>query len=448
MASKLPFLAIEVIELIPTFTEPTDLRSLRLVCRDFNKKTLHHFGLTNFATIQSDFSRKSLQRLQKISELEHLSVYVQCLHIKHLDQGKLGQEFSWSHHPSGSLADELNGADLLRDIFSQRLLKCRSFHIYALDEYEPRQETDCIIPSDAVGLILSIVAKTDLALKPFTIHSNHDGNGRLDTPRLRITLILTPEFVKAWAHIRELALDYAITSDQFDWVLHLISLANRLRKLSLGFHHGDSAFMERLSILQQLNMLEELSLRSASMTEDVMTTLLLKNRDTLHTLSLGHTTIGHGGQWSKVLAKLKDRLPHLQHLLLLWLKQDANDASSRVSFSKMTRFPAVTKSEEYGPNDRLKSDSHRIESVQKPIKLRYWGGGNNIVGVEYHGLQIDPVLSAFADAVESLKRLDDRGYGSSTNANIRPMTLIYTLHTVWRFSAVSNTHSAICPCCL
>ncbi len=79
MSSKIPTLANEVIELIATFPEPVDLRSLRLVCRELNKKTLHYFRLANFTTIQTDLDRKSLQRLQNITKSEYLAVHVQCL---------------------------------------------------------------------------------------------------------------------------------------------------------------------------------------------------------------------------------------------------------------------------------------------------------------------------------------------------------------------------------
>lgn len=399
MSLRFPTLAIEIIELIATFVELADLRSLRLVCRDLNRKTLNSFGLATFATIQTDLSHKSLDRIRSISKSEHFAIHVQCLHVKDSPDGIIGQGFDWPRHSSGCLAENLNGADLLRDLLSQRLLNCRSFLIYSYDEYEPRHDTDRLVPSDAVGLILSIVAEADLALQSFTVQSRHHGHGRLDTPRLQMPLSQTPKFIKAWSQIEELVLDYAITPDQWSWVLHLISLVLKLRKLSLGFYEGDTSFMQRLSSLHELNRLEELRLGSARVTVDAITPLLLKNHDTLHSLSLQYTALDDEGKWSTVLENMKSQFPHLQNLVLFWLKQGTNN--SRIIFSKLLKYPVLPGSEVQGPNDRLKYDSRRIESMGDPIRLRYWGIGQMVVGVEYHGRETDQVLSALVDTVET-----------------------------------------------
>ena len=399
MSLRVLTLAIEIIELIATFVELADLRSLRLVCRELNRKTLNSFGLANFATIQTDLSHKSLERIRSISNTEHFAIHVQCLHVKHSPDGIIGEGFDWPRHSSGCLAGNLNGTDLLRDLLSQRLLNCRSFLIYSYDEYEPRHDTDRLVPGDAVGLILSILAEADLALQSFTVQSRHHGNGRLDTPRLQMPLSQTPKFIKAWSQIEELVLDYAITPDQWSWVLHLISLVLKLRKLSLGFYEGDTSFMQRLSSLHELNRLEELRLGSARVTVDAITPLLLKNHDTLHSLSLQYTALDDEGKWSTVLENMKSQFPHLQNLVLFWLKQGTNN--SRIIFSKLLKYPVLPGSEVQGPNDRLKYDSRRIESMGDPIRLRYWGIGQMVVGVEYHGRETDQVLSALVDTVET-----------------------------------------------
>ena len=399
MSSRFPTLATEIIELIAIFVELADLRSLRLVCRELNRKTLNSFGLANFATIQTDLSYKSLERIRSISQSEHFALHVQSLHVKDSPDGIIGQGFDWPRHFSGCLAESLTGTDLLRDLLSQRLLNCRSFLIYSYDEYEPRHDTDRLVPSDAVGLILSIVAEADLALQSFTVQSGHHGNGRLDTPRLQMPLSQTPKFVKAWSQIEELVLDYAITSDQWNWVLHLISSVLKLRKLSLGFYEGDTSFMQRLSSLHELNRLEELRLGSARVTVDAITSLLLKNRDTLHSLSLQYTALDDEGKWSTVLENMKSHFPQLQNLVLFWLKQGTNDG--RIIFSKLLKYPVIPGSEVRGPNDRLKYDSRRIGSMEDPIRLRYWGIRQMVVGVEYHGKETDQVLSALVDTVET-----------------------------------------------
>jgi hypothetical protein len=46
MVCQLPILSVEVVELVARSLEPTDLFSLRFVCRELNLKTLHYFGGT------------------------------------------------------------------------------------------------------------------------------------------------------------------------------------------------------------------------------------------------------------------------------------------------------------------------------------------------------------------------------------------------------------------
>lgn len=398
MSSGFPTLAVEVIEPIATFLEPTDLRSLRLTCRELNRKTLTSFGRANFVTLQTDLSRKDLERLQNISRCAHLATHVQCLHVKADSKDFVGKDFDWPRQPSGCLADNLDGAHKLREVLSQGLYNCSSFVIHSWDEYEPRHDTDRLVPSDAVGLILSIVAKTEIVLRSFTIQKHDHNTARLDTPRLQIPSSRKPKFVKAWSQLEELVLDYSITSDQYDWVLHLISSAPRLRKLSLGFFEGDSSFVQRLSAFHQLNKLEELRLGCAIVTEETLTSLLIQNRDTLHSLSIQFTTLDDEAEWHTVFGKLKSQFAQLQNLELFWLRQSINHA--RVVFSRLSKHPVIPGSEVWG-NDRLKHDSRRIESVEDPIRLRYWGTKNMVMGVEYHGKGIDHVLSALADTVET-----------------------------------------------
>lgn len=398
MSSGFSTLATEIIELIATFIEPADLLSLRLVCRELNRKTLNSFGRVNFATIHTDLSHKNLERIRSISESEHFARHVKCLQIRASPDGTIGQGFGWPRDSSGCLAGNLNGADLLRYLLSQRLHNCRSFVIYHADEYEPRHDTDRLVPSDAVGLILSIVAEADLALQSFIVQCSHYGNRRLDTPRLQMPLSQTPTFVKAWSQIEELALDYAITSDQWNWVRHLISSALKLRKLSLGYNEADASFMHQLSSLHELNRLEELSLRPARVTLDAITSLLHKNRDTLHSLSLQDTALDGEGTWTMVFENMKGQFPRLQNLVLFLLKEGTN--SSRRIFPELFKYPVIPGSELRGPTGRLKYDSRRIEAMADPVRLRYWGTMQEPAGVEYHGKEIEQVLSALVATVE------------------------------------------------
>lgn len=57
------------------------------------------------------------------------------------------------------------------------------------------------------------------------------GSGRLDTNGLHISRNYTPLFIAAWPQIEELRLDYAMASDQYDWVLHRIHFVDHFRFL-------------------------------------------------------------------------------------------------------------------------------------------------------------------------------------------------------------------------
>ena len=264
MSSSLPDLPVEIIDLIGTFTQPADLRSLRLICRKLNKKTLDQFALRHFATVRSDLSRKSLQRLQRISQNEHFAQSVQCLRIYYHDDGTLGKGYTWSRNPTGSLIEGPNECvDLLQDMLSNRLRNCRAFCFENDDEYQPYFAEDCIVPSDAVGIVLSTIAKCKLVTKSFKIQHNDHEYGRLHTPRLQTSICKTPGFLTAWAHIEAIILSYMITEDQHEWILHLISSAKSLRELSLAFDDRQNSFIDNLVKMPQLNKLEDFQFRIA-----------------------------------------------------------------------------------------------------------------------------------------------------------------------------------------
>ena len=408
MSSKLPTLAVEIVQLLAGTLEPTDLFSVRLVCRTLNRKTLHYFALTYFATVRTDLTPKSLQRLQNISESDHLAQYVKALHIKHVD-GTLGRGFQWHRHPSGYLAAPVVDADLLRDILVNKLVRCRSFRIDGYDEVQQRDETDFLIPGDAVEIVLSIVAEANLAIRSFTIESEKGSTSRLDTKRLQMPLCRRPQFIAAWAHLEELVLDYTMTYDQHDWALDLVSYAPRIRILSLRFYseYPDSicSFMERLTSAHPFSGLQDFSLGSAYVTVEIISKFLLENRDTLHALSFRHVTIEDGGTWATVLEGMKGNLPCLESLSIFWLKEHRSEEWSRIIFSKLAKNPAVPGSEERKPsNGRLKSDSRLVKSLERPVKLTYrWlRGEERVLSASYMGPGMDNFLDVLVETAETL----------------------------------------------
>jgi len=155
MALTLPTLPIEVVELIAHALEPNQLFSLRLVCKQLHQKTLHPFG-TCFTTIRTDLSRKSLQKLQAVSENAQLQQHVQILLVIKGEDDTLGRGFQWHRHSSGHTEAPLPGLEKLQDILVHNLPNCRSFHIRSLGGSD--DESNDLTPSDAIAIILSIVA--------------------------------------------------------------------------------------------------------------------------------------------------------------------------------------------------------------------------------------------------------------------------------------------------
>lgn len=402
MLSSLEILAVEVVEIIANALNPTDILSVRLVCQDLNRKIQHHFSFAYFATVRADLTPKSLQRLQNISESGRLAQDVEGLHIVNVE-GAFGRGFQWNRGPSGSLVAPLVGANLLRDILV-KLVKCRSFHVDSYDEYQERDDTGFLIPGDVVGMVLSIITDTNLAVKSFTVKSTHSGSGRLETKRLQFPLCRQPQFIAAWAHLEDFILECGVTCDQYDWVLDLVSHAPRLRKLSLGFHDDSITFMERLASAHLLNQLEDLSLVSAHMTVETISKLLLQHRDTLRAISFKFVTIRDGGSWATIFGLVRGEFPSLQNVSVFWLKEHKSPGEwSRVTFTKLARYPAVPGPERRRLGDgRLKSNSRFLKPPKHPSSLIYWGRVESAVGVSYQGPAVDQFLNALAETVEAL----------------------------------------------
>lgn len=401
MSFILSILTTEILALFFIFLTLDDLRFFRFVCRAINSKILHRFALANFTIIQTDLSPSSLQRLRDISEIEQLASHVQCLRIVHnANDEKLDKGFNWSRDQWDNLKNHFEGLVSLKTVFVDKLLKCRLIRINSYDEYESRQKINFLIFSQTVKFILSFVV-VGLVLRSFTIRSSHENSERLNTKGLQTSRSYTSLFVAAWSQIKEFRLNYAMTFDQYDWILHFVSSASRLRTLFLRFHDTSSFFMKQLGFLLSLNQLEALTIRAAHMTVGSIEMLLLQNRKTFRSLFFRHTSLENGDKWAVVLKTIKDQMPKMKNLSFFWLKKQPSN--HRVNFFTMIRYSVVSKFENRRLGDnRLKFDSHQLDSVKESVKLRYWGARSSVVKVEYQGAEIEHVLSAFAEAAETM----------------------------------------------
>ena len=232
MTAGLPTLAIE---LAASRLGPADVFALRLVCKELNLITFHYFSRMYFYTLRTVLSRRDLQALNGISQYEQLMHQVQTLLIARR-WGGIGSSVTWNRHPSGQLIAHSEGRDELRedelrDILLN-LVDCRSFQIRRNIESERIYESNCLAPSDAISIILSIAAETELAIKSFHANFNHAPN-TVDAKRLQTPRYQRSQFGIAWAHVQNLSLKYGLLIDTLNWSTELVLHAANLQKLHL-----------------------------------------------------------------------------------------------------------------------------------------------------------------------------------------------------------------------
>jgi len=379
MALTLPTLPIEVVELIAHALEPNQLFCLRLVCKQLHQKTLHPFG-TCFTTIRTDLSRKSLQKLQAVSENAQLQQHVQILLVIKGEDDTLGRGFQWHRHSSGHTEAPLPGLEKLQDILVHNLPNCRSFHIRSLGGSD--DESDDLTPSDAIAIILSIVAHTSLPVKSFIVDFE---SGQVDAKRLQMWQYRQPSFRSGWSHVQELSLAQSLTSETFDWAIGLIVHATSLRKLSLGFGFDHSAsFIERLCSSNALHGLASFSLACAHVTSDKLSELVVRSRYSLRALSFRHVSIESGSEWPTVLGQLRDQLPFLENFSVHWLAHYGREGGTHVMFPTLSSNPVV-------PG----SGGRRFTLAGKK-----WKGERRIFGAAYQGPGVDKALEMLVKAAE------------------------------------------------
>jgi hypothetical protein len=390
MVCPLPKLPVEVIDFVAGSLEPTDLFSLRFVCRELNLKTLHYFGRTHFSTVRTNLTSQSLQKLHDISEKKHLRDHVQTLFIKESDgygQRDLGEGFYWPRHPSGCLQAPLVGVERLRDILVNDLVQCKSFRIHGhggTNEYK----SDRLDPIDAVGIILAIIAETSLPVKSFFMDFHNHNTGSVDAKQLQMDLYRQPQFRKAWAHLEELRLELTMKSDTFDWAMDLLSHAPSLRKLSMNFSSGffASFFSRSVSFSHIFTGLQDLRLGHAWVKVETLSSLLLHSRDSLRALSFWFVNIESGGTWATVLSDLRNILPHLESISIFW-SMEWEHSESRTPY---VMFPTL-------------HENPVVPGTQgREFQLRYkkWKGERRVFGASYHGPGTGVALEILAKSVE------------------------------------------------
>ena len=379
-------LATELVEIISHCLEPNDLLSLRLACKQLYQKSLCAFG-TLLATVRTDLSQLSLQRLRVLYTPE-LRLYVKRLLIEPGIDGKLGQGLQWHRHCSDLLDLLSPGAQTLQHVLEHDLPNCRSLHIRGIGGTE--DESDALTHSDAVGLTFLLVPSlaTILPVTSFIVDTRSRGSTFLDAKRLPRAHCCQPSFLHAWAHVRELVLEYKLTPETFAWSLDLVLHATRLRVLSLGLCFDESqAFIERLCAADSaLRSLESLSLAACHMTMAQLSQLTGQCHGTLHALSLHHVSISHVSDWPIVLGRLNNQAPLLESISVNWLSAYGNEPLAHVTFPSLVSDHVV-------PGSKGRSMTWTTKK---------WKGEQRVFGVKYRGPCVGKALEMLVRAAEPI----------------------------------------------
>ena len=408
MTLNLLAFAVEIIEFIADALNHRDLCSLRLVCKALNQRTLHSFG-NSCSTVRTDLSRKSVQKLQDLSENALMRRRVQSLVVKSSSTCRdkwfddPEEELALKGNPSKYLETPLSTTWMLRDILAARLVNCRSFRIRGPGETYDSSTAAYVTPSDVVGIILAIIAKDSLAVKSFCIDLGLDeGRSVLNAARIGMPLRKQPGFRLGWAHLEELLFEYSMQERESDWALDLILRAPELQKLSLNCY-GCFPLIRRLTNEVRPPRLRYLKLVHATFTLGQISNVLMNCHDSLRELNLRFVRLGYGSNWVTVFRDLKDDFPLLDSISLFWITEETTTRyPNYVFFPTLSDNPMV-------PGTAVKrapsSDCRLVGPLKLPVRLTYkkksWCADVGVVGVHYEGPHMTSMLEALIESAIS-----------------------------------------------
>jgi hypothetical protein len=382
--ASIPLLPEEILGLITSTLEISDFSSFRLVSREVNKKTFQNFSSTYFGTVSIDLSPQSINKLQALSDQEHITQNIHTLLVKD-KRGTLGQGslLNWNGYPSTDSPTSAPDIARLCSILTKKLKACRSFSIedhcsLADDDAFDRKRYS---GSDAIRVVLAIISQTGLPVKAFSLHLGPRGAGRVDMKKLNMPHHYGPNLQSSWAHLQELTLSFTVDSDAFDWALSLIVQAKNLRSLMLGLDiHESEAFFARLSDHGGLPKIEKLELKSTRISKETFLTLLLHFRPTLQTLVLRGVEF-ESGVWTSAFLEMRHATSQIHTLQISSL----NDCGGLVI------FPSLRTTTESSDTD----DRTSIEVLDEEIDLEM-----QAASIRYQGEHIDLALERLSNNAE------------------------------------------------
>jgi hypothetical protein len=395
MASVLPTLPVEVVELIAgALDHDADLFHLRLVCGELTSKTLNYFRRRCFATVRTDFTLQSLQKLQDISQEERLRHHVQTLLIKQESDGEPEKkchrrpDAHRPRQPLGSSETLLHILETLPNILLNNLPNCRSFHIQSHSRVALAYKSPLTWPTDVIEIVFSTIASTSLPVKSFFVDLRTRGGGLVYAHQIK-TIYRQPGFRRGWAHLQELRLEPSASMLFWDGGLDLVSLAPNLRMLWLDLEYRWSGvLLQHLVDFAEISRgLRDFRLGNGYLWMEILERFFRHVGDSLRSLSIWHVNLEPGnGTWPMLFRQMRANLPRLESFSVEWLEEHERDKIRKVVFPTLVDSPTVP-----GPR------GGRYE-----LTYGTWEEGQDVIGASYRGPEMDAALETVAKSIQYL----------------------------------------------
>ena len=272
----------EILNLITRQLNPTDLLALRKVCRQFNQITSHLIGDAFFETLNLDLSLYGLEKIKTLSENEQLRNRVRHLQIE------------------SSLEEAM---------------------IYIKDE---DRRDFCKSLEDATR---EIIFKNRQDLLKYQMEKWSDG----------------------WVGLKKLQLFWSTRDIDTDWTSRLLlGASSHLQELTLhisgeantAVRAAASRFLGWLSsTTETLPRLQNLCLSAVECSEDVLSRLVIRFKDSLLEISVGSIRIVGGGTWVSALTEWGDKLSLLRGFAISHCTEESSDqfGFARQEFERIHR---------------------------------------------------------------------------------------------------------------
>ena len=385
---KLP---LELIELVASWLQPSDLGALRLICKALYAKLFHVFWKTSLHTVKTDLSYASLGKLEAISRDTQLAGYVKHMVFMGFDKDAedLGEGYYWASHRhlTGYLVNLQThpAVNRLSNILSH--LNCKSFEVHAVIILARDQsDYDNLRPTDTITILLDIAAMISL---PFTaLFLNFDQDYTPDSQRLRVSD--KSQFAAIGQHLEEMKLHYAHDDGIVrDWTFNFLCHAPNLRTLHLrNTGRGEAALTHNIALVDGMwSQLREFRLICVPMLIDDLMVLLKRCRYTLQVFEMRNMRVDGDCEGIRKLFSTLSTFPELESFVFNNVKLGVYWRHHFINFPVLAENPFVDESR-----------GHKFDlSVDSRGRVRVWH-------VAYSGPKMDVALDILAKTAVCIPR--------------------------------------------